>query len=500
MRLHTTSQTFGLILLLALLAVASGCSDPAATKLRYDAEKLFHQAEKQLSDAEIRQQLRDDKVARQIRDAYGASLTTAYAALDQLDQHRDSIEYMQLGQIALRSASRLSQFYYKLRRYDTCTVILNELLGKLTLPSLETAVTWVNLGQALQASGQWDSAITVYGKAIERVSPPIDMQGEIITPVFSLPAQIYQIYSRIGDTVNARQQYVAATDYYGRFARQRTGTKLGTGSWTMLGILYGQEKQWPEAINAYEQLKDSAGQTDWRASTRIGDIYAIQLGQLDRAVQIYDDILARLRGSDTLARPQFIFKKALVYMEKKQYDQARSLLADLNRDYRGFFMSNPAPQFVKAQSYEKEGNWERAETEYRFLIDNYAASDQAMSSYLHVGDEMAKQGRKTEAEKWMGRADQFFSSIAGRTSGSQIEAVAMTYRAELLRRNSDWNGAAGMLLQVFDKFPEETMGQNALITAAEIHREKLNDPAKADSLIESLRRIMTMPRDELTQK
>lgn len=500
MRSSSVGQKFFIFACVTLVLVGIGCSSPESVRLRYDAEKLYHQAEKLLTDAEVRQQLRNDAVTREVRDAFGAALASAYLALDKVDQASDSAEYMQLSQIALRSASRLSQFFYTLRRYDTCTVILNDLLGRLKLPALETAVTWVNLGQSLQATGQWDSAITVYNKATDLVDPPIDMRGDIITPVFSLPAQIHEIYSRVGDSAHALQQYAMAVTYYERFARQRVGTKLGTGASTMLGILYGKGKQWPEAINAFEQVKDATGQTDWRAMTRVGDIYAIQLGQFDRALQTYDGILGRLTGQDTLARPQFIFKKALVYMEQKQYDRARELLAEINRNYRGYYMSNPAPQFVKAQSFEKEGHWDRAETEYRFLIDNYAASDQAMSSYLHVGDEMLKQGRKIEAEKWMGRADEFFRSIAGRAPGSQVEALALTYRAELLRRNSDWQGAASMLLQVFDKFPNDNIGQNALITAAQIHKDKLGAPATADSLIQSLRRIMTSPLDEPMQR
>jgi tetratricopeptide (TPR) repeat protein len=487
-------------LLVAALALALGCASPDATRLRYDSEKLFHQAEKLVTDAQIKQQVKDDKATREIRDAFGKALSSAYQALEQVDKTRDSVEYLQLSQIALRSASRLSQFFYALRHFDTCSVILNQLLTKLQLPSLETAVTWVNLAQSLQASGKWDSSIAVYGKAVTLVNPPIDTRGEIITPVFGIPSQIYQIYKRIGDSVNARQQYAEAVAYYERFARQRSGTKLGTGAWTMLGILYGEENRWTDAVYAYEQLKDDKGTADWRAATRIGDIYAMHLDQLDRAAQIYDETMAGLTGDDTLARPQFIFKKALVYVELKHYDKARSLLSDLNQNYRGFYLSNPAPQFVKAQSFEREGNWVRAESEYRFLIDNYPASDQAMSTYLHVGEEMAKQGRANEAEKWMGKADEFFSSVASRASGSEVEALAMTYRAELLRRNANWEGAAAMLLKVFDKFPNETIGHNAMITASQIYKEKLGDPAKSDSLIQSLRQSMTAPLDGLSTK
>ena len=482
--------------LVLLLASVGGCGSSDATRLRYDAEKLVHQAEKLAQDANIKQQLGDERIARQIRDAFGASLTSAYAALDKLDRGRDSIEYIQLSQIALRSASRLSQFFFAIRHYDTCTVVLTDLLNRLWLPPMETAATWVNLGQALQSSGQWDSAVVIYNKAIDLINPPIDAKGDVITPVFNLSVQMYRVYKRIGDSVDARMQYTEAISYYEKFARQRSETKLGMGSWAVLANLYGDENRWPEAIAALQQLKTSTGEVDWRAASRIADIYALQLREFDRAYQMYDDLQMKLTGQDTIARPVLIFKKALALLEQKQYERARNILVDLNRDYRGYFAGNPAPQYVKAKSFDLEGNWGRAETEYRYLIDNYTTSDQAMSTYLYLGEELAKRGRQAEAEKWMGRADEFYNSIATRSAGKLVEARAMTYRAELLHRKGDWTGTSALLLQIFDKFPANSQGHSALIAAAGIYRDKLGDPAKADSLIQVLRRVLTEPPDE----
>ena len=444
-------------------------------------------------NAQLKGQLGDPNMARQIRDAFGESLNNAYAALGTLDRKRDSVEFIELSQIALRSAARLSQLFFAVRDYDTCTVILSDLLDRLWLPPMETAATWVNLGQALQATGQWDSAVVIYNKAITLINPPIDGRGDVITPVFGLPAQMYRVYKLIGDSAHARAQYADAQAYYEKFARQRAETKLGLGSWAMLANLYGDENRWQEAVSALQNLKSPTGAVDWRAQSRIADIYALHLRDFDRAYQMYDDLANGLVGKDTIARPALIFKKALALLEQKQYERARNILIDLNRDHRAYYSGNPSPQYVKAKSFDMEGNWERAETEYRFLIDNYATSDQAMNAYLYLGEQLAKRGRNSEAEKWMERADEFFNSIAIRASGSPVEARAMTYRAELLRRANNWPEAATMLLQIFDKFPNNSQGQSALIAAAYINREKLNDPAKADSLKTELRRVLTQP-------
>ena len=72
-------------------------------------------------------------------------------------------------------------------------------------------------------------------------------------------------------------------------------------------------------------------------------------------------------------------------------------------------------------------------------------------------------------------------------AGSPIEARALTYKAEMLRRRNDWEGAATVLTSIFDKFPESEIGRKAVLVAVGLYREKLGRPDLADSLVTALR-------------
>lgn len=261
-----------------------------------------------------------------------------------------------------------------------------------------------------------------------------------------------------------------------------------------LASLYADVKDWRACVNELSQMRDSTGNIGLDAQVRIADIYAGELAKYDTALNMYTGITSRLIGRDTALKPILLFKRSLVYMEMKRYDEARRLLSELDRNYNNYYAASPGAQQVKARSFELEGNWGRAETEYRFLIENYAGTEEAMQAYLYLGEQFAKQGRTTEGERWMQKADAYYQQAADRSAGTTVEARALSYKAEMLRRRGDWFGAANALTSIFAKFPDTQIGQNAAMIAVGLYREKLGNPTTADSLVTAVRTHLVNPQ------
>lgn len=479
------------VTLVTLVIAMIGCSDQRNLRLRYEAEKKLNQAEKELENARIKNELSEPSVVNDLHAKFKEVSNYSIAALDSLSPDEQGEIRTQIAELAFQSTTRLTQFLFSEGQYDSCVALLYRLSGKLKLPPLESAVVWVNIGQAHQAKGEWDKAVEVFNKALALTDPPLDQQGQVIYSVFNLPAHMFAIYAQIGDTQQAKVSFDRSITYYRTFADQTPRSKLGIASVAILSALYSDSRMWRDALRELSLLTDSTGQVNWEASVRMGDIYASQLQLFDSAMIFYDRAYGRLAGADTLARPVILFKEGLALLEEKKYDEARKQLNDLNQNYPGYFASTPMAQLAKAKTFDDEGNWDRAETEYRFLIDNYVGSDEAMSTYLYLGDQLEKRGRTVEADRWMGHADSYYQQIADRNRGTQIEALAMTYQAELLRRKADWPGSVVKLMQIFTKFPNDEIGQRAALAAAGVAREKLGNPAQADSIIGTLKRSLT---------
>jgi len=477
-----------LLATVALLCVCcSACSDYHPAKFQYEAEKRLHFAEKLLSDAQLKNELLNPPVVREIQIAYNGALDYCFKVLDSVDRVRNVREWEDISRLSFQAGTRLSQLMFPERRYDSCLVVLRGLSDRISLPLLESASLKVNLAQVLQASGRWSEAVATFSEAVDMLNPPVDPTGQVIHSVFDLPAHIYHVQRQTADSLAADSSLKHAFSYYRSFVNSRSHPNLVLAAHGSLASLYADVKDWRSSIMELSKIKDSAGAVVLDAQVRIADINAGELPDSDSALAMYGRIESRLIGRDTALRPILLFKRSLVYMDKKQYDEARRLLMELDRNYHAYFLASPAAQQVKARSYELDGNWGRAETEYRFLIENYAGSEEALQAYLYLGEQFAKQGRATEAERWMQKADAYYQQAAERSAGSPAEARALTYKAEMLRRKSDWSGAASVLTTIFDKFPDSEIGQKAIMVAVGLYQEKLSNPAVADSLVTVLR-------------
>ena len=133
------------------------------------------------------------------------------------------------------------------------------------------------------------------------------------------------------------------------------------------------------------------------------------------------------------------------------------------------------------------GFWNRAEVEYTFLIERYPTSDEAMAAYLHVADYHRDNNHPALAEKWLEDAEQHFDRMIVRGTGSTLEAKALIFKADLYERKGQPEKSAAVLIELFEKYPRSESGRRAMLGAVRIHRDRLDDRVKADSLIQVLR-------------
>jgi tetratricopeptide (TPR) repeat protein len=418
----------------------------------------------------------------EFRQSYTRVLTFCYSALDSVDRTRDSVAHGEICGITHHAAVRLAQLFFTVRRFDSSAAILTTLVTRAPLSKYDAAPAYVLLAQSLQGSGKLDSAMIDYNKAVTILDPPIDRNGQLAFSVFNVPHLVYRIYAKGADSIKSHEAFTTATEYYKNLIARYPKSGLSASSEAVMARLYTDEENWPAAIGSLEKLIDSSGRTNVNALLQIADIRAKHLKEYDSALAIYEVISSRLQGRDTLSRSVLLLKQGMAYMSEKRYVKGRQMFVDLQKRFPAYYASNAAPQLATAQSFELEGNWDRAETEYRFLLSNYPSSEEAYSTYLYLADQFTKQGRKLDADKLLQTAEQVFEKAASQGAGTRQEALALSFKAELFRRKSLWREAAVTLSSIFDKFPDTDVGRNAISMASSIYRKKLNDTAAADSL------------------
>lgn len=480
-------STFLLIIVLVL-----ACSDKTAVRLRYDAERMYQSAERSLRDYQLNRANLDRSVLRDIAAEYRELENFCFAARDSIDPETDAVELYQINHLIFQANTRLSQLYFATRQYDTCVSLLSRLIAEVPMDDREYIASNLNLGRALQSNRQWDSAKVVFERLIDYRYPPVDTAGEVIFDIFNLPLRIYRV-SNLTTPEVADQDLAKAENYYNQLIEEYPNTNIEIAGHSNLGSLYEGRSEWYQAIKHLRELDRLGSEDNTAAKMRIADIYGSRLKESDRAIALYDTLLTMTDPTDSLEYPLLVFKRALVTINKEKYTEALRTLQRLKDDYPSFYARSPVVQLALAQTFEHEGNWDRALSEYTLLIDKYALTDEAMSTHLHIAQHYRDNNQKALADNWFKRAEEYFDNAITRQAGSLVEAKALIFKADMYVRLNQLQPAADMLVELFRKYPNTDQGKRAMIQAIGIYRDDLKQTDVADSLIEDLKASLAEP-------
>lgn len=470
-----------------MVVLTIGCADNSAVSLRYSVEKKLHRAERALEKSNIKPELVTPEASAEIRQLYAEAADLGVIALDSIDQKRFPVEYRELQHLAFQATGQLARMYYYDRQFTKAITALERLLSITDLQPLYILATQINLGRSLQASRQWDSALAVYDMALEGHYPPIDETGDVLLTLLNLPTHIHRIEHLAGDSVAAAERLAWALEYYGNLVETFPEANLKAAAHGNLARLYDQTGQWQKEIDQLYLLLDSTSSAYATIRIKIADLYGIRLRQFSQATELYNELATELEGTDSVLYAIVQHKIAAVKMEQGRYSEARQIGTKLKRNYRWYFDTSPLTQYLIARSFELEDNWNRAEIEYNYLIENYRGSDEALAAFLYVAEYLENAGRKAEAERKFEDAEKYYQQVAATSSGTIVEAKALAYQADLFARQEDWPKTAKLFLHLFERFPETETGRRALLRASGIYKHKLGDVVTADSLIDIFR-------------
>ncbi len=463
-----------------MLFLACGCGVDSSKSIVFNAEKLYRDAEKLNEKALIKPELIDESLKNSIKNAYNQVTDYCWRNIDSLPITKFPDERKDLESIGFLATNRLIQIFNTEEKYDSVIFIIRQLQNFTNLQGKPLLSTQLSLARAFQAGGDWGGAMNIYRSLIDTFYPPVNNDNEIIFRIINLPLEIIRIYNLLGDAQEVDLQSQSAEDYYKQLIGEWPNSSLEIAARSNLARLYHNQKKWDKSIENLKLIKDSTGAINIEAALMIAGITATGKKDYKTAIGMYDELLGRLE--DTTLYPIIMMRKGIIRYENKDYDECRRLMSQINDDYPVFYQNNPIPQKYSAQCFEKLGDWDRAENEFRWLIDNYSITEAAFDAYLNIADHYEKVNNEDFAQNWYRRAEDFYNRMAGRYSGTAVEASAISYLAEIAKRRQKWDKSAEFLESIYAKFPKSTIGQQSLINAAAIYRDKLDNPRKADSL------------------
>jgi tetratricopeptide (TPR) repeat protein len=463
------------------------CSRDSAEKIRYDMEKLVYGARKLAEKINIQPQLATTSDSLALKKAYED-------IVDYFQQNRNhdlvvgDTEIMnQMGQMAIGAQMELAQYYTAQRQADSVIAAYRKIGTEIPAGKHDIAGATLALALIYRSLGAFDSTYALYDHLLEDYYPPVDSLGRVNTDITAIPVDKIKIARALGDQNRLDAFTQEALDYYRRLNQEYPDNTLITRrALVNMSRVYTMTEQWDEAIGQLQQIEDTTGQIDIAALVLTANIYNGPKKDVSRAIELYRQILEREPDSSIIGTTMLQLGTALC--DQEQYDDGRKVLADLKQKYAPYPQLVSKAQFYYAQSFEVQNRWDRALSEFQWLMENHPYSEEAFWAARRIPEHFEKEDNQKLAETWYERAADFYMRAARIKQGQPTEVAAYTYLAELYRITEQWDKAMETLEKIHSIAPGSQLAARALYNAATVAANELGDSLMARDILNRLNR------------
>jgi tetratricopeptide (TPR) repeat protein len=469
------------LLIAATLMAVAGCGD-AELWVRYQAERSFWRATRQLERIQLNPQVasaadfdraaagfraitRDYPAARwttpeRLRNPYARDIATlsgraalALAHLDQLRSHADA---------ALTNYAQVQTEF-----------------ASVPPVALEAALA---RGTILDEAGKRAEATQVYLGIIGQF-PMVDPEtGQSVLAVMDAPLRVARDYARVGRAAAADSMLLAAEQSYLAELNHPGIRPADNDLWVRVARARMAGHRVPAALEA---LRHGLVQPGANVSELLLTMAACCVdGNLPDSAFAYTAWVDR--AMDDAARLRALELAAKAWDLKGVPDSALAVwgrVADEAPDG-----SDPASlaRFRRGYIMEALGRWEGARTEYRFVVDENPGNPLALDAlsrivHWHTSHHEMEAARQ-EARRALGDIDRMIAATSDERRIQRDRAV----RAELLVAVEDWPPACEALRDLWTRYPETPEGADAAFKAAELIETRLRDRKRALELYRDL--------------
>ena len=250
--------------------------------------------------------------------------------------------------------------------------------------------------------------------------------------------------------------------------------------------IYTMTQQWDMAIGQLEQINDSTGQIDIAAEVLIANIYIGPKKDAVRAIELFRKILDRQPDSSIIGST--LLQLGIALCGQEEHDEGRRVLAELKRKFVAYPQLISKGQFYYAQSFQVQGRWDRALSEFQWLMENYPYTEESFWAARRVPEHFDREDNQKMAGTWYERAVTFYQKAADIKTGQPVEIAAYTYMSEIYRLTEQWEKALGTLEKIHALSPRSRLAAKALYNSAAVAYNELGDSLRAQDYLTRLSR------------
>lgn len=477
--------------LLIVLFLIGGCDQQSPEKIRYDMEKLVFNVGKISERINIQPELSTAEDSLLLESAYREIIDYYFEHKDNPQFTDSTVELIEIGKMALTAQTQLARFYVSQKNLDSAMAGYLRIGKEIPAARFDIAGASMALALSYRTLEIYDSTIAIYDRILAEYYPPVDDLDRVNTDLLAIPIDKIKIIDAIGDSTEYSTVIDQALGYYSRLRNDYPASLISHTASIQIGRVYSMSKQWNKAIAELEQLKDSTGQVDINAALIIANLYIDAKKDIDKGIDIYKQILERQPDSTIIG--SILLRLGTAYCAKKEYEEGRKVLAELKKKFPRRTGLMTQAQLYYAQAFEQGGRWDRALSEYQWLMENYPYSQESFRTALHIPDYFREEGDEKMAGIWYDRSIEFYQTAIRNKRGQPVAMAAHTFLSDAFQRKELWNESLETLESLNRLTPKSRIGAQALYNAASVAFNKLGDSIRAQGYIDKLNQDFGSP-------
>lgn len=445
------------LLVLFVSALLVGCEGS------YHREKLAWRAERDF----MRLQEMSDTEPWAIEDEFVEGIIEGYRRV--LERYPDGGH---VAQVRLRVGLMLLQLE---RRDEAREEFLRVVREHADSPNVASLAHFY-LGKVEEEAGRWPEAEAAYMEVIERYG--------WTSRALEMPLYIARSYVSRGDHKAARDAYEEAVERYDDLTQEAIDRGMPDAAYycqSYKAQALAERRRYKEAVEVLQNVVETyaMGPMTGQVLAGIGRIYQDALQDPEKAVEplsrvlegyteegvTSSEALTELRGM----RQDAAFRLGRAYLELDRYDEARAAFEAADDFTSGDKADNVAcnVQIALAGTYERQGDWDRAEQLLRAAAEAFPRTREALAVPVVIARHYERAAETAEereaAVRYYDDAIAYYQGLLDDETLRGAEPIIMDQIAGAQRYASRWDDYIATLESILQEYPEYAKNQAVLV-------------------------------------
>jgi tetratricopeptide (TPR) repeat protein len=310
--------------------------------------------------------------------------------------------------------------------------------------------------------------------------------GEAVMLVLNAPVRAADLLLEAGKREEAEVELDRAEIYYREVIDENPADEAASIAMVNLGTVAMRRGRYDEAATLLDEAAQSPGAESLQARILflLGTLHQEGLGDLEAAASIFERIVSTYPTDEFTSEAMGHWAVCLSGLGRRA--EAIEVLDRIEEEFPREREKCASAHLLAARILSQDGRWQEALARYRLLQAAYGTSPEAITAHFEIAAHYREAGEleaeRSELENALGQYDRIARERPG-TSEARLADVAAAHALGLLDR---WTEASDRLLRMASSYPSGRHTAAAMLEAAAIIAERLDDPEGAAEVLERL--------------